>query len=124
MRSTILVVDRDRALQNLLKVLLTRAGFEVELAADGREALERLNGDGHHYAAIMLDLILPEVNGVDILDQLQKEHPALLPRTILLTSASSEALERVDTSRIHSVIRKPFDIQEVMDITAACASQD
>jgi DNA-binding response OmpR family regulator len=124
MASRVLVVDDDRALQLLLNVILTRAGFEVEFAGDGREALQKLrNGDGDGYAAVMLDLILPEVSGIDILANLQRDQPSLLKRVIILTSASRGVIDRVDASRVHSLIRKPFDIQDVIRLTVACAQQ-
>jgi CheY-like chemotaxis protein len=126
MAPRILVVDDDRALQTLLSVLLTRAGFECDFVSDGREAIAKLdgNGDGQHYAVIMLDLILPEVSGMEILDHLREHNPSLLPRTIVLTGASGGILKGVDTSSIHAVIRKPFDIQDILHMTAECAYRD
>ncbi len=118
----VLVADDDRALQVLLNVLLTRAGFEVDFAHDGREALAKMSDD-NNYAVIMLDLILPEVSGIDILKYLQRDHSKLLQRVIVLTSASRGIIDSVDTSGIHSLLRKPFDIQDVIRLTAACAGQ-
>jgi DNA-binding response OmpR family regulator len=122
----ILVVDDDRALQTLLSVLFTRAGFECDFVSDGNEAMEKLDGDGNGepYAVIMLDLILPGVSGMEILNHLEEKKPALLPRTIVLTGASSGVLKGIDTSRVHAVIRKPFDIQDVLNLTAECAYRE
>jgi DNA-binding response OmpR family regulator len=116
----VLVIDDDRGLQSLLNVLLTRAGFDVEFADDGRAGLEKING-GNHYAVIMLDLLLPEISGLEILEQLRKDSPGTLARTIVLTSASQGVLRRVDASSIHALVRKPFDIQEMIRVTEACA---
>jgi CheY-like chemotaxis protein len=126
MAPRILVVDDDRALQTLLSVLLTRAGFECDFVSDGREAINKLNGDGdgQPYSVIMLDLILPEVSGMEILDHLRENKPSLLPRTIVLTGASGGILKGVDTSSIHAVIRKPFDIQDVLHLTTECAYRE
>lgn len=126
MAPRILVVDDDRALQTLLSVLFTRAGFECDFVSDGREAMQKLDsdGDGQPYAVIMLDLILPGVSGMEILNHLEEKKPALLPRTIVLTGASGGILKGVDTSRVHAVVRKPFDIQDVLDLTAECAYRD
>jgi two-component system alkaline phosphatase synthesis response regulator PhoP len=119
----VLVADDDRALQVLLHVLLTRAGFDVDAAYDGKQALEKMNGHGGDYAVVMLDLILPEVSGIEVLQRLQQEKPEVLPKIIVLTSASRGVIDRIDTSQIHSLIRKPFDIQDVIRLTAACAHQ-
>jgi DNA-binding response OmpR family regulator len=126
MAPRILVVDDDRALQTLLSVLFTRAGFECDFVSDGHEAMEKLNGggNGRPYAVIMLDLILPGVSGMEILTHLREKNPSLLSRTIVLTGASSGVLKGVDTSRIHAVIRKPFDIQDVLQLTTACAYRE
>lgn len=121
MSQRVLVADNDHALQMLLNVLLVRAGFDVDFAHDGREALAKLNDD--HYSVIMLELILPEVSGIEILEHLKHDRPGTLRRVIVLTSASRGVLDRVDTSEIHSLIRKPFDIQDVIRLTAACAGQ-
>lgn len=121
MATRVLVVDDDRALQVLLNVILTRSGFDVEFASTGTEAVKKLDADGE-FKAVLLDLILPELSGIEILDHLTLKKPSVLPRVIILTSASRGVLDRVDISRIHSVIRKPFDIQDVILQTAKCAS--
>ncbi len=118
----VLVADDDRALQVLLNVLLTRAGYDVDFAGDGRQALAKI-GDDNNYAVIMLDLILPEISGIEVLERLHRDHPKLLPRVIVLTSASRGVIDRVDTTGIHSLLRKPFDIQDVIRLTADCAGQ-
>lgn len=123
MPQKVLVADDDRALQVLLNVLLTRAGFEVDFAHDGRDALAKLSEDGNRYAVFMLDLILPELSGIELLEYLERDKPAMLKRVIVLTSASRAMIDRVDTSRIHSLLRKPFDIHDVIRLTAACAGQ-
>jgi two-component system response regulator ResD len=123
MAPRILVVDDDRALQTLLSVLLSRAGFDCDFVGDGKEALEKIN-NGNQYACIMLDLILPGLSGMEILDYLRDNNPAMLNRTIVLTGASGGVLKAVDTSNVHAVIRKPFDIQDVLHMTAECAYQE
>ena len=121
----ILVVDDDRALQTLLNVLLTRAGFECDFVSDGHEALEKLeNGGLQTYSVIMLDLIMPQVSGMEILDHLRTKKPSLLSRTIVVTGASGGIVKGVDGSGVHAVIRKPFDIQDVLQLTTQCAYQE
>src|SRR5438445_12623520 len=116
MAARVLVADDDLALQVLLNVILSRAGFSVEFASDGREALQKI--DGASYDVVMLDLILPEVSGIEILDRLQSEKPDRLHKVIVLTGASLGIIDKVDTSRIHALVRKPFDIGYVFRLTA------
>lgn len=117
----VLVADDDRQLQSLLNILLTRAGFEVDFASSGREALKKTIAD--HYDAIMLDLILPDISGMEILDKLAQRKPEAMRRIIVITGASRGVIEQIDTSRIHALLRKPFDIQDVIRLTVQCVGE-
>jgi DNA-binding response OmpR family regulator len=117
----ILVADDDRALQILLNVILSRAGFEVDFASNGRIALAKAMGDS--YDAIMLDLILPDVSGNEILQQLEQSRPDSLKKVIILTGASLGVVDQIDGHKVHAVLRKPFDIQDVIRLTAECAHE-
>ena len=121
MAPRVLVADDDRQLQLLLNVLLTRAGYEVEFASDGKEALHKTIGDS--YDAIMLDLILPDLSGMEILARLEKEKPDSLKKIIVITGASHAIIDQVDGHRVHAVLRKPFDIQDVIRLTAQCVHE-
>ena len=119
MSPRILVADDDRALQILLNVILSRAGYEVDFASNGRLALAKAMADS--YDAIMLDLILPDVSGKEILHHLETSRPGSLKKVIILTGASRSVVDQVDGFKVHAVLRKPFDIQDVIRLTAECA---
>ena len=121
MAHRILVADDDRALQVLLNVILTRAGFEVDFATSGHDALQRAVAD--HYDAIMLDLIFPDLSGIEILNRLEQQRPGSLRKVIVLTGASRGVVDQVDPARIHALLRKPFDIQDVVRLTAECVHE-
>ena len=76
---------------------------------------------GVEYQTIVLDLVLPEISGKEILDLLERDRAALLPRVIVLSGASRGILEQIDTSRIHALIRKPFDIQDLLLQAVKCS---
>jgi len=114
-----LVVDDDQALQGLFTTLLSRNGFEVDCAPDGRLAFDQLSR--HTYSVILLDLMMPDVNGFELLARMQRESPTLLPRVIVLTGASQRAIENLDTRDIWGLIRKPFDINDLVTSAKACA---
>jgi DNA-binding response OmpR family regulator len=118
MAPRILVADDDRALQVLLNVILSRAGFEVDFASNGHEAIHKAAADS--YDAIMLDLIFPDLSGVEILDRLERQRPGMLKKVIVLTGASRSVVDQVDRSRVHALLRKPFDIQDVVRLTSEC----
>ena len=115
-----LVVDDDPGLQGLFHTLLGRNGFSVDCASNGRMAFEYLRRGS--YSVILLDLMMPDVNGFELLDRLQRDSPRLLSRVIVMTGAAQRVVESVDTSRIWALIRKPFDINELIGTVGACAA--
>jgi len=65
MAQRILLVEDDRSVREAVSIVLERAGFQVESVADGGEALDRFN-DGPGFEAVILDLMLPTMNGFDV----------------------------------------------------------
>lgn len=116
---TVLVIDDDQALRGLFTTLLTRKGFAVDTATDGRVAYDQLQR--HTYSVILLDLMMPDINGFELLDRLRRDSPTLLDRVIVLTGASQRSIETLDTSRIWGLIRKPFDIDQLVSSAVACS---
>jgi CheY-like chemotaxis protein len=117
--SSVLVVDDDQALRGLFTTLLGKNGFAVDTASDGRAAFDQIHR--HNYSVILLDLMMPEVNGFELLDRLERDSPALMEKVIVMTGASQRAIQNLDTSRVWGLIRKPFDIDNLVSSTVACA---
>lgn len=117
--SSVLVVDDDQALRCLFTTLLSRKGFSVDTASDGRVAFEQIHR--HSYSVILLDLMMPEVNGFELLQRLQRDSPSLLARVIVMTGVSQRTLQDLDTSKVWGLIRKPFDIENLVSSTLACS---
>jgi two-component system sensor histidine kinase/response regulator len=118
-RPQVLVVDDDPALRGLFTTLLTRHGFEVDCAADGRVAFDQL--ERRAYSVILVDLMMPDVNGFELLARMHRESPMLLPRVIVMTGASQRTIQKLDTSDIWGLIRKPFDIEDLITSAIDCA---
>jgi DNA-binding response OmpR family regulator len=114
-----LVVDDDAAIQGLFLALLAREGFSVDCAPTGRTAFEYLKRSS--YSVILLDLMMPDVNGFELLALLERESPALLQRVIVMTGAAQRLVDTIDESRVFGVVRKPFDMNDLMRATRACA---
>ena len=114
-----LIVDDDRGLQGLFLTLLGREGFAVDSAPNGRLAFEYLKR--RSYNVVLLDLMMPDVNGYELLNRIQRESPAVLRRVIVLTGVSQRELDQVDVRRVWDVIRKPFDIHELVGAARRCA---
>lgn len=116
---SVLVVDDDQALRGLFKNLLTRKGFAVDSAEDGRGAFDQIKR--HNYSVILLDLMMPGVNGFELLDRLERDSPSLLPRVIVMTGAGHRTAEKVDTTKVWGLIRKPFDIDNLVASAVECS---
>ena len=114
-----LVIDDDGALRGLFTTLLARKGFSVDVAGDGRVAFDQLNRK--NYTVILLDLMMPDVNGFELLDRMQRDSPSLLKRVIVMSGATHRQVDRVNPTQVYDVIRKPFDIDHLVSAAIACS---
>lgn len=115
----VLVVDDDRAMRGLFSTLLTKKGFAVDTAADGRVAFDQLQRNT--YSVILLDLMMPDVNGFELLERMERDSPSLLPRVIVMTGASQRVIDALKTRKIWGLVRKPFDIDNLVSAANDCA---
>lgn len=110
-----LVVDDDDTIRKLVGKLLQMDHFTVESAADGAEALEKLHSA--EFAVVVLDLMMPHVNGFEVLECLQREMPGVLKKVIILTALPSEA---VPSHPVFMVLSKPFEIHALLKSVRDC----
>jgi CheY-like chemotaxis protein len=118
---SILVVEDDPALRTLFLALLERQGFEVESVTDGSQALDRL--ERKSYTVLLLDLMMPVVNGFDVLKHFSESQPWLLRQTIVTTGVSQRELAKIDSGSVFAVLRKPFDIDSLVATVRECARE-
>jgi CheY-like chemotaxis protein len=71
------------------------------------------------YAVILLDLLMPNVDGFTLLEALGQHE--VQPVVIVVTGAERGAVEQLGARAIHGIVRKPFDPQELATVVAACA---
>jgi len=118
-RGRVLVVDDEPAIRALVAKVVERAGYPVDVAGDGREAREMV--DRRDYAVVVLDLMMPHINGFEFVELL-RDRPAPRPAVIVITAALELPLTRqLDPHIVHSIVRKPFDINALGDLIAAAA---
>jgi DNA-binding response OmpR family regulator len=116
----ILIIDDDPGIRGLLGVVLRREGFDYHLAADGDEAQKKLRR--YEYDAILLDLMLPKLNGFEVLRFLKAERRAMLQRVIVVTAVAEITLRDFDDQKlVWALLRKPFDLHQLLQTVAACA---
>lgn len=115
----ILVVDDDPGVRGLLTSVLTLRGLAVDAATDGEEALSFLRE--HQYAVIILDLLMPIVDGFAVLRGMDGVEFQAPPVVLVVTGADREVVEQLDSQRIHGIVRKPFDPDDLASLVVACA---
>jgi DNA-binding response OmpR family regulator len=108
--ATVLVVEDDRGVRDLLELVLATEGFEVITARDGLEGLLKLRMSPPD--ALVLDIMMPDVGGLRVLDELAEEH-ASVP-IIVVTGAQQAADAARQRLGRANVFDKPFDIDELV----------
>jgi len=118
----VLLVDDNEATCTLVTALLQRE-FAVETATDGMEAVERLKTT--NYAAILLDLRMPGLDGYGVLEFLKTTKPDVLRRVLILTaSLTDKELSRVRQYDVCGIVAKPFEVETLLSAVKQCASHD
>ena len=116
----VLVVDDDDAIRSMVERVLRREQFEVESARDGFEAIEKLARN--NYGAVLLDLMMPRVDGHGVLRFLERERPAEKPWVIVMTANMQGASEANSAKPVFRVLPKPFDIQTLVSHVKECGA--
>ena len=116
-----LIVEDDPAIRRLVEKLLVRSGIGIEVAGDGRTAIELLKKND--YSVLVLDLMVPELNGFEVIEFL-KERGMRIPVAVV-SAVSQQALTELDLDIVKLVISKPFDVDELTKgILELCAESE
>lgn len=115
----ILVIDDDLAIRVLLQAVLKRMRFEVELAEDGAAGLEKLQ-HGTTYDLILLDLMMPRLNGYEFIEQIGQRYSENRPHIVVFTAAGKRGVDKIPPSAVCNSILKPFDLDTFIEIIADC----
>ena len=118
----VLLVDDNEATCTLIAAVLHR-DFAVDVAGDGQEAIDKLRTG--RYAAILLDLRMPQLDGFAVLDFL-KEHAPKQLRNVLVVSAALRPGEmaRARAYEVCDIISKPFDVDALLEAVKQCVAGD
>jgi CheY-like chemotaxis protein len=122
----VLVVDDEPQIRESLRMLLEDAGYTVTTAARGAEALGTLR-TAEQREVVLLDLLMPEMDGLEVLRAVTADPRLAAQHGYILMTADSERLVRsaahVLASLPVTVVRKPFDIDDVLETVAAVAGR-
>jgi two-component system, OmpR family, response regulator MprA len=108
----ILVVDDERAVRDSLRRALELEGYEIELAENGREALDRL-ASGLEPDALVLDVLMPGVDGLEVCRTLRRNGSRL---PVLMLTARTQVEDRVEglDAGADDYLTKPFALEELL----------
>jgi DNA-binding response OmpR family regulator len=115
-----LICEDDAAIRALVKTVVQREGFSVDVASDGKVGIEKMR-EGC-YDLVVLDLMMPEVDGFAVVNFLKEKRPTGLKRVIIMSAAGS--VVRGDfPDPICRLLPKPFDIDQLTDAVRSCARE-
>ena len=113
-----LIVEDDEAILRLVKTVLEREQFTVEGVKNGAAAIELLRSVA--YDLLILDLMLPQIGGEEVLGYLKETRPTYL-RRVIVTTASPRRMSCEFLEEICRMLAKPFDIDQLILFARECA---
>jgi len=116
-RASILIVDDDDGIRRSLTLILGRKGYEIEAASTGQEAIQK--AQGRTFNAALLDIKLPDMGGVELLERLREIRPDMV--AIMVTGhASLETAVQALNQGASAYITKPLNMDQVLSTMNEC----
>jgi CheY-like chemotaxis protein len=117
----VLVVDDDEPIRRLIGTVLRRAGYGIDEARHGGEAVGMIQQND--YDVVLLDLMMPVLSGFEVIDWMLDNDHERLRCVVVMSAAADRDLARLDPRMVFSVLRKPFDLAVVVETVAECAKR-
>ena len=119
-RQRVLVADDDQSIRHLVCTIVKRENIGVDAVADGLEAIERLRN--HEYAVILLDLMMPRLDGFGVISWLKENPPSIKPIVLVITAYADQSFKEVDPNLVSGILRKPFEIADIGTLVRLCVT--
>lgn len=120
MAKKVLVAEDDAAIRKLVLRVLEREGFQTETVTNGRDAIACIEKCA--YDAVILDLMMPSLSGFDVVARLRRDYPQLLKKVVVITAAVERDTRAIREGEIGAVIRKPFELEELIATVRKCVA--
>jgi DNA-binding response OmpR family regulator len=115
MAKRILLIDDDAKILNLEKAILTQGGFEVEIALDGAEGIEKLKTG--QYDVVVLDVLMPTMDGYDVARQIKLlESHKNIPIVMVTAATQHDAMTQGFHSGAVVFMNKPFTVAKLLSV--------
>lgn len=114
MAKKVLIVEDDKDIREPMRELLEEEGYYVECASTGLEALERIQREADPFV-VLCDLMMPNMNGVELIKTLRTEHNSKAVDAMIILSAAAHA-ERTANELGVGFLRKPIDIEALLNM--------
>lgn len=119
----ILIVDDEPSIRTMLGDLLEDEGYATTTAVDGVDALAHLTTAGEQPCLILLDVMMPRMNGWELLKILQ-QHPTLEAIPVVILSAQTVQPQRVGTRNVVAHLTKPIDLEQLLRLVySSCGGE-
>ena len=110
-KTSILLVEDDLHVADLVRDLLESAGYRVEWTGDGLTALAILTRDS--YDLVLCDVVLPGLSGMGLYEQLAERRPHMLSRLIFISGYGVPEIEDLASTTGIPLLRKPFQLDDL-----------
>lgn len=117
----ILIIDDERAIRNTLKEILEFEGYTIDLAENGKQGVEKAKTGG--YDLIYSDVKMPEMDGIEVLETLQKEEACECPIVMISGHADVETAVTALKKGAYDFIEKPLDLNRLLVTTKNALEQ-
>jgi two-component system cell cycle sensor histidine kinase/response regulator CckA len=115
---SVLVVDDESAVRRFAVRVLQREGYLVMEASDGAEALNLFRVDGTSVEVVVSDIVMPRLNGVELMQALSASHPGL--PVILMSGYATAALSELGIAAPCGILTKPFPADRLLAEVQRC----
>src|SRR5689334_16683542 len=101
-KARVLVADDDQSIRQLVCTVVKREKFDVDCVSDGLEAVEKLKQQD--YAVILLDLMMPRLDGFGVIEYLKEHSPAQKPIVLVITAYADQKFKEVDSNIVAGIL--------------------
>jgi CheY-like chemotaxis protein len=117
---SVLVVDDEPQVAWVLRFSLEHEGFHTYTASNGLEALEEV--EKHHPTVMLLDLMMPEMDGWTVIEKIRKLPSDHRPRVVVVSAlAGPEEKAKATELGVDAFVPKPFDVEELIGVLGGLA---